>query len=410
MPSYLSNLSNQSNPQKSALNKKMGGFSKLFPGAGEYFGGKFGTNQNYAGTGGLNYAKPQSTATTTQQPITTQKSTSQPLFSGGGSMSPQPTTGLMQPKAPPIASSTSETIDPASAARSLYRSGEQTDWEKAAAQNLARAEGLKNVGQFAPYAEAKFYGVGGQSGGNLPDLALPDLAGRGGQTQELYNKFANLYGTQANIGLQAAQEAARRGQTAAQGVLTASLPGQLGLQSTLYSPLSGAEGVAPLGNRALTAANIGSVQELQGKRNAAATNLTSIQNIESLMKEVLGTTAVNPSDINAINQFINRLASNVSSPQYQAFNQYLASLKSLYADYLSRGGTLTNMSREEANSLLNGTASAETLLKGLTNLKNEANAYLAGYDNQIGQIVGQLNTGGTSQSTVGSQNYSDFNW
>lgn len=408
MPSYLSNLTNT---QNQALNKKMGGSSKIFPGAAQYFAGKFGTNQNYAGTGGLNYAKPQNAAGT-QMPTQNTQST-KPIGSPSPTMPINGTgnqTGLMQPKAPSVASSTSENIDPASAARSLYRSGEQTDWEKAAAQNLARAEGLKNYGQFAPTAEARFYGVGGQSQGNLPDITLPDLVGRGGVDQNLYNKFANLYGTQANIGLEAAQEAARRGTTAAQGVLTASLPGQLGLQSTLYNPLGGANNVAPLGNRALTAANIGSVQDLQGKRNSAATNLTSIQNIETLMKEVLGTTSVNPSDINAVNQFINRVASNVSSPQYQAFNQYLASLKSLYADYLSRGGTLTNMSREEADSLLNGTASAATLLKGLTNLKNEAGAYLAGYDNQISQIVNQLNTGGTGQTTVGSQTYSDFNW
>ena len=145
-------------------------------------------------------------------------------------------------------------------------------------------------------------------------------------------------------------------------------------------------------------------------------NLSSIGNVENLMKQVLGTN-VNPSDINAINSFINTISSNVSSPQYQAFNQYLSSLKSLYADYLSRGGTLTNMSREEANSLLNGTASAQTLLKGLENLRNEAGAYLSGYDTQINQIVGGLNTGtpytpastGTSGSTGGVTS-SGFGW
>lgn len=302
---------------------------------------------------------------------------------------PTSTTGLM--------SSQPAQETPLYYANQVEKAGQQTPWEQAAAENLANAKGMQNFGQFAPNAEAPFY-----AGASRPQMETlitrPDLVGR--DQTDLYNKFANLYGTQANVGLQAAQTAAARGLEAAQSGLSASLPQQMGLQSTLYNPLQGAGAAQGLGTRSLIAGDVASAQDLREKRNTAAANLSSIGNVENLMKQVLGTN-VNPSDINAINSFINTISSNVSSPQYQAFNQYLSSLKSLYADYLSRGGTLTNMSREEANSLLNGTASAATLLKGLENLRNEAGAYLSGYDTQINQIVGGLNTGTPYTPTTG---------
>lgn len=191
------------------------------------------------------------------------------------------------------------------------------------------------------------------------------------------------------------QNALTRGTSAGGTLLNAALPKTMGLTEVAYNPLEGATGnvAGNIGTRAQIAGNISSIQDLQQKRNAAATNLSSIGNIEGLMKKVLQNNNVNPSDVNAINAFTQRIAANTSSPEYQEFQQYLTSLKSLYADYLSRGGAITNASREESNQLLNGTASAETLLKGLGSLKNEANAYLSGYDTQVNNIVNATNQG-----------------
>jgi hypothetical protein len=101
---------------------------------------------------------------------------------------------------------------------------------------------------------------------------------------------------------------------------------------------------------------------------------------------------------------------NTSSPEYQEFQTYLQSIKSLYADYLSRGGQITNASREESEQLLNGTASAQTMLKNLDALKKEANAYLAGYDSQIGNIVQATNTGSGNINSSSQITNSNWSW
>lgn len=390
--------SNTISPKDAALNKKMGSSFEFQPFNFIPFKIKLGGNKSAAGGGGGGGSFGETPKTTTSVNTTTAPTTqpsNQPKITSSSNNQPLMQSSQNTPTQPKMGT-------PLYYAGQVEKAGQQTPWEQAAAENLANAKGMQNFGQFAPNAEAPFY-----AGAGRPQMETlitrPDLVGR--DQQGLYNKFANLYGTQANVGLQAAQTAAARGLEAAQSGLTASLPQQIGLQSTLYNPLEGAGAAQGLGTRSLIAGDVASAQDLREKRNAAAANLSSIGNIENLMKQVLGGN-VNPSDINAINSFVNTISSNVSSPQYQAFNQYLSSLKSLYADYLSRGGTLTNMSREEANSLLNGTASAQTLLKGLENLRNEAGAYLSGYDTQINQIVGGLNTGTpytpTSTNTSGS--------
>lgn len=328
-----------------------------------------------------------------------------------------PTTqGIIKPT---IANSQSATIDPMSAARGLYKAGEQTDWEKAAAQNVQNAAGVQNFGQFAPNAEAGFY-----SGLNLqnPDdrakmqglITRPDLVGRAAPEQDLYNKFANSYGTQSNIGLQAAQTAAGRGLTAAQGVLSASAPQITSPGQVPFNPLTGDSGQIigsqGGGNGLLVSGNLQQLPKLQSAYTQMQTNLGSIQGIENLLSGALG--GQNASDINAINQAVNTLKANTSSPQYNQFRTLLGSLGQLYSGYLSGSGQETDTTRQLAQSLIDGTANANTIKSVLDTLRSEGQVRLNALHSQIQNISSNPSylgspSGGQGGSTGGFSGFTN---
>ena len=404
MPSYLSN---QFNPQQQAMDNKMsrkkaGLFGNPWealpkPFARKDFTGQFGTNQNYAGSGGVNYAQ-----TPPRTPTQTQPRTQSGVASN---MTPTASTqsGLVQK--PPIASSTTQNITPASAARSVYKAGEMTDWEKAAAQNAANAAGLKNYGQFAPTAEARFYGVGGQSGGNLPDITLPDLAGRGAPDQGLFNKFANLYGTQANIGLEAAQNAAQRGLTGATSVLGAATPQAFPYSSNVINPLTGeslGSGAAGQGG-AFYGGVQGGLGQLGGQYAQNFSAHQQAQGIKQAIGDLVTNNPLNPSDFTSVNQFVQLLNGQIGNPKYQSLSNYLNEYISTLAPILGVGGDTTNLKTQIAQSMINAQASGQNIMSVLNDLDSLAQTKL----NQA-LSVGSGSSGG--QTGGGTANAGGYNF
>jgi len=122
----------------------------------------------------------------------------------------------------------------AQAQQNLQQSGQATPMEQEYIQRIQNAQAQQNIGKLAPYAESGMWTGTPEPSTEL--LTRPDLAGRGTSNQGIYNNLANIYGSQATAGLQAANTIAGRGQTAAQGLLTSTMPQTVAPGTSLISP------------------------------------------------------------------------------------------------------------------------------------------------------------------------------
>jgi len=293
------------------------------------------------------------------------------------------------------------------------QSGQMTDWERAAAENVAKAKGMENFGRFAPNAEAPFYAGAGQK--QMETLITrPDLVGRAGSQEDLYGKFANLYGSQSNIGLQAAQAAAERNAGVQGNLFAASMPKSISPTDSLYNPLEGSYSAGGQGDRLVRAATAQGLQDTVKQYTQMSPMFSQISSLEGLVANKMKSAGLNPNDINKFNQFVQNVASNTSDPDYAQFQTYLKSLAGKYSQYIAGGGTVTDQVREGVGHILDGTASADTIAKTLEALRNEANAVQSSYTDLIQNQQGALNQGQGyvptgSHSTGGSTggNYND---
>lgn len=344
---------------------------------------------------------------------------------------PTPTTPPEKPK-PPVAGATSENITPSSAARSVYQAGEQTPQEKEAMTKLygagqptdlekyyigrvQEAQGMKNAGELGTSAEASMYKD--QTPEQLFDSLVnaPDLIGRSQATKGLFDKFANIYGSQATQGLLAANTIAGRGLSAAQSgllgagtqagraqtgagtVFQSSLPTYPSYGSQIVDPLTGLpmggasgslqdavnnvverltngtmtynDAVAALsgygqgGLNALQQAlppgfNIAQSNTLSGQQGSVNVNYqlaeTALNNVETILKD-LG--ALQTTNIPIINRGANWISTQfgLGSEQTRAMTGAVQSLRNAYASLLAsvKGGTPTDYSNQAAAEIPN---------------------------------------------------------
>ena len=107
--------------------------------------------------------------------------------------------------------------------------------------------------------------------------------------------------------------------------------------------------------------------------------LQQARNVGSQLNDLINTFGLNPSDINAANSGLQKIAQNTSNPQYQQLSNYLNSLASLYAQILTpTGGTTTDTTRSIAASMLDATAKGTSIQSTISALDNEAQARIAG--------------------------------
>ena len=351
---------------------------------------------------------------TTQNTQSNYSITKPPASSSQGYSVPSntPRTGMLSTGAPKPLLNTFQT-SPQARGQAYEQSGQMTDWERAAAENVAKAKGMENFGRFAPNAEAPFYAGAGQK--QMETLITrPDLVGRAGSQEDLYGKFANLYGSQSNIGLQAAQAAAERNAGVQGNLFAASMPKSISPTDSLYNPLEGSYSAGGQGDRLVRAATAQGLQDTVKQYTQMSPMFSQISSLEGLVANKMTNAHLNPSDINKFNQFVQTLASNTSDPDYAQFQTYLKSLAGKYSQYIAGGGTVTDQVREGVGHILDGTASADTIAKTLEALRNEANAVKSSYTDLIQNQQGALNQGQGyvptgSHSTGGSTggNYQD---
>jgi hypothetical protein len=119
------------------------------------------------------------------------------------------------------------------------------------------------------------------------------------------------------------------------------------------------------------------------------------QNLQSQFTDLISSFGLNPSDINVVNAGIQKIAQNTSSPEYQMLQNYVNDIANTYAQILTPpGGSATDTTRSIALSMLNATASGQSLITVMQGLDEAAKAKIAG--------VNTNNTGTSGGSTGGS--------
>ena len=132
------------------------------------------------------------------------------------------------------------------------------------------------------------------------------------------------------------------------------------------------------------AAGVGSAQS-----STAATQTAQIQawqsslqqgrNLQTQFTDLLNTFGLNPSDINAVNAGIQKIAQNTSSTQYKMLSNYVADIANTYAQILTPSGSnVSDYKTQIANSMLDQTAKGTSMIDVMKGLDNQAEAKIAG--------------------------------
>lgn len=116
------------------------------------------------------------------------------------------------------------------------------------------------------------------------------------------------------------------------------------------------------------------------------------------LTQLIQQAGINPSDLNALNSFIQKIATNTSDANYQTFQNLINDMSSSYANVLTpAGGTVTDMVRSISQSLLNAGQSGGSILQVMQNLDKQVQAKIAGTQTAYGG-----NNSGKSGSGWGS--------
>jgi enamine deaminase RidA (YjgF/YER057c/UK114 family) len=103
------------------------------------------------------------------------------------------------------------------------------------------------------------------------------------------------------------------------------------------------------------------------------------QNLGMQLQQVITQAGINPNDLNSLNSFVQKVASNTSDPNYQTFHNLVNDMANRYAQILTpAGGSVTDKTRDIATSLLDSTQSGSSILQVMHNLDAQAQAVISG--------------------------------
>lgn len=186
-----------------------------------------------------------------------------------------------------------------------------------------------------------------------------------------------------------------------QGQVLGSQGGGIGAAGNLLGQFQGAQalGAAP-GNAGAGVINT-QTQQVAGYQSA----LQQGKNLQSQLSDLISNFGLNPNDLNAANAGIQKIAQNVSSPQYKILQNYVNDIANTYAQVLTPpGGSATDTSRGIATSMLDATAKGTSIMQVMQSLDQAAQAKIAGVST-TGGSTGNAG-GGTVQTRVGTINTS----
>ncbi len=171
-------------------------------------------------------------------------------------------------------------------------------------------------------------------------------------------------------------------------VLGSTQPGGVAAAGNLLGQFQGAQSAGS----ALGGVQASQTQQVEGYKSA----LQQGKNLQSQLTDLISTFGLNPNDLNAANIGIQKIAQNVSSPQYKILANYVNDIANTYSQILTPpGGSATDTTRGIAASMLDATASGTSLLSVMQSLDQAAQAKIAGV-----QTAGNSNNN-SSGSTVG---------
>ena len=209
----------------------------------------------------------------------------------------------------------------------------------------------------------------------------------GGYGQTYYNPLSAFGGNQGGAGVSTSDPFYATMQTYANLLANnqgASIPSSITGNSVLNAQLlQMAKQINPNFNPNV-ASGIGSAQSSTAATQTAQVQqwtsaLQQGQNLQSQLNDLITTFGLNPADLNAANAGIQKIASNVSSPQYKMLSNYIAEVANTYAQILTPAGSnVSDYKTQIANSMLDQTAKGTSLAQVMQGLDNQAQAKIAG--------------------------------
>ena len=147
------------------------------------------------------------------------------------------------------------------------------------------------------------------------------------------------------------------------------------------------------------------IATLQGALNAAHTNVEDLA-------QIVQSAGINPTDVTAVNQFLNNVRTQLNNPATLAYNALLSEARALYASVLqARGGVTPTDAFNQANSQFPNGMTYDALMSQYGTLEGAANAFIGSLQQQVTQaqsaLEGQGNSG-TPTSTGGTGGL--FDW
>lgn len=257
---------------------------------------------------------------------------------------------------------------------------------------------------------------------NEPGLGQQEFMGRSQALADVFNNtLSNLNNYYTALqGEQGKQQAALGGAASANAPITGVPYGTQTISPASASYTSGTQ----YGTGPAAAANVSSIQGLTSQVNNWGAARSNAQNIITQQLTPLLTGAgINPSDLNAVNQFIQKIAGQTSSSQYKSFQSIVSELAASYAQILTQPGQdPTNLQTTIAQSLLNATSSGQSIMQVLAQLDATAQSKIQGTQNTISTLnqggnvntppisTAGGNTGGTSASGSTGGGSSSFSY
>lgn len=168
-------------------------------------------------------------------------------------------------------------------------------------------------------------------------------------------------------------------------------------KNQLQTNADGSYSVVSSGDATTQNAASAAVKDLTTQKANLQSAVTSADSNFPLLLDVVKKAGIN--DFNAplanqIQQAVNRKV--LGTGDQASYDALIASLKTTYSQILSRGGSVTDTTRKEGDTLLNDTLGYNALVDLYHTLKAESGNVLGGYDSTIKQYQNQFQSSNTS--------------
>jgi hypothetical protein len=240
-----------------------------------------------------------------------------------------------------------------------------------------------------------------QSGLSTALNAVSPTVGAYGQTQYLPTGGTVGGGTGATVSesdpfyatMQTYAQALASGQGSA---IPSSVTGNPALQAQL---LQMAKAINPNFNYNQATATGQSQQAQTGQAQQWQSFQSQSQAQTTQLNQLISQAGINPSDINAVNAGIQKIANNTSDPNYATFQNIVQSIANDYANILTpAGSTVTDYKSQLATSLIDAAQSGQSIMTVINNLDATATAKI----NNSQTAYGNTNTNSVQYNSDGT--------